>query len=528
MTGSNSLQKLELTTETNDLSDELVVCGMPKISIIIPVYNSTRFLPAALESVFSQNYASYEIVVVDDGSTDETAVCLQPYANRIRYVYQTNAGSAAARNTGLDLARGEYIVFLDADDLLLPGKLKEQAAFLDLRPSLGMVHSGWRIIDEQGQTVTDVTPWREAPTLDLDTWLRRKPVKMGAMMIRRAWLESVGGLDVELRQSHDVDLMLRLSLAGCQAEWVYKPTLCYRHHKDSTIRRNALNHAMYVTRVLDKFFAHPNIPTAVVERENQTRYYSFIWLAWHLYRSGFQSDMESYLRQSLAYSRDSVIRIVLDWTNLFVKWSSADGMNVSRLHDIWPSFRQAAVMPEDTWIILERFLDWRITRIELTGGIVAVDERVLWRLFETIDQHGGDHHLTADLFLDWWVKVWQPYTSKKFVVGRESLAEFKALPAEQVVSLAQVSILALPNLVSMGRIRFIWNELVKYEVIPKEFAADRATLYLTYSGQAVLGRHWKKAFKPFLLAGGLAWRKRGRRAWGQFIRKGWNYYRNGR
>ncbi|MCP4359414.1 MAG: glycosyltransferase family 2 protein, partial [Chloroflexi bacterium] len=109
----------------------------PQVSVIIPTYNSARFLPEALDSVFCQNYDAYEVIVVDDGSTDNTLDVLKPYRDRIHYICQENAGSAAARNTGLWLAKGEFILFLDADDLMLPGKLRQQAAFLSLWPSLG-------------------------------------------------------------------------------------------------------------------------------------------------------------------------------------------------------------------------------------------------------------------------------------------------------------------------------------------------------------------------------------------------------
>jgi glycosyltransferase involved in cell wall biosynthesis len=272
------------------------------VSVIVPTYNSARFITEALDSVFSQNFQAFEIIVVDDGSTDETAQVIQPYLERISFVRQENSGSAAARNTGLELAKGEYIVFLDADDIMLPGKLTEQVAFLERRPWLGMVHSGWQVIDEKGRVLETVEPWHEAPHLDLETWFTQKPIRMGAMMYHRPWLETVGGLDPTIRQSHDVDLMLRLALSGCQVEWLYRPTISYRFYPTSTIRQGALKHHGYVVRVFTKFMAAPNLPDSIRKIASRIRYYNLRWLAWHMYESGFTDAIVSPLEQGFLYA----------------------------------------------------------------------------------------------------------------------------------------------------------------------------------------------------------------------------------
>ncbi|MFM6207508.1 glycosyltransferase family 2 protein, partial [Planktothrix sp.] len=89
---------------------------MPRVSVIIPTYNCDRFLPEAIDSVLMQTYQDYEIIVIDDGSTDQTCQVLESYKHKIRYFYQENQGSAVARNLGIKQAQGEFIAFLDADD----------------------------------------------------------------------------------------------------------------------------------------------------------------------------------------------------------------------------------------------------------------------------------------------------------------------------------------------------------------------------------------------------------------------------
>lgn len=487
----------------------------PKISIIIPTYNSAAFLPQALESVFAQNYTSYEIIVVDDGSTDETQAALQPYFNRIHYIVQDNAGSAAARNTGLWQARGELIVLLDADDLLLPGKLREQAAFLQIRPNLGAVHSGWRLLNEQGNPIRDIEPWHEAPVLDLETWLRRKPVKMGAMMFRRAWLESVGGLDPDLRQSHDVDLMLRLSLAGCQMAWMYKPTLCYRHYANSTIRRNAPKQAIYVNKVLDKFFAAPHVPAEIRQRERQTRYYSAMWLAWHLYRSGFGDESIPYLKETLALSDSSNERVVVDWHRHFLRWLAGDGLDVAEINQIRPFFAQAAALSSDQWGRIDRFVAWWLQN----SADSKTDLETAWQLFQA-SLAAEQPNLPAEAFSNWWLDVWLPFLHG----GTPAFSDFAPFSAAQLVKLCQFAIVRDPGNLTTAQLNHFWQTAESHKLIPPDHHHQVAALLLTFFGQSVLGRRWGEAAKALGQVVGMSHHPHTWQAWVSFLESTWAYF----
>ena len=111
----------------------------PLVSVIIPTYNCDRYLAAAIESVLAQNYQPLEIIVVDDGSDDETAKIVQSFGQSIQYVYQTNQGTAAARNHGISLAKGDFLAFLDADDLWLKNKTRLQMAAFANNPQADVV-----------------------------------------------------------------------------------------------------------------------------------------------------------------------------------------------------------------------------------------------------------------------------------------------------------------------------------------------------------------------------------------------------
>ena len=295
------------------------------VSIIIPVYNSAEYITIAIESILAQTYGYYEIIAIDDGSTDDTRQKLESYGDRLRYVFQRNQGSAAARNAGIKLSRGELIAFLDADDFwLMPTKLERQVSCLQNDPGLGGLNTGWQIVDSAGRHLKSVQPWHKAPQLDLETWLKKKCVRTSAMIFRREWLERVNGFDIELKQSHDVDLVLRLALAGCKIGWLKEETVCYRQHSNNTTK-DSLKQAKYVSAVLDKFFARRDLPTLIARQEHQVRYHTLVWIAWYQYRANSLRQMSEFLDKSLSYSPYLLVENISHWLNTFERLSQERG-----------------------------------------------------------------------------------------------------------------------------------------------------------------------------------------------------------
>ena len=123
----------------------------PLVSVVIPTYNRAGFLPDAIGSVLAQSYANIEIIVIDDGSTDNTRSVLQPFEDKIRYLTSNHVGAAHARNMGMMAAKGKYIAFLDSDDQYLPGKLALQIEFLEKNPELKVVCSNFSGKREDGE-----------------------------------------------------------------------------------------------------------------------------------------------------------------------------------------------------------------------------------------------------------------------------------------------------------------------------------------------------------------------------------------
>ena len=186
---------------------------MTTISVIIPTYNYGRFLREAIDSVLAQTYPAHEIIVVDDGSTDDTPRILAEYGDRIRVIRQENLGASAARNTGIAAARGEWVSFLDSDDLWLPRKLECDAARIAADPDLGMVHCGAEQFDNTGRTIAvflgGLEGWVAPDLLRLDREVIAAPGS--GLTVRKTAAEEVGGYDPRIECAEDWDFCYRIA-----------------------------------------------------------------------------------------------------------------------------------------------------------------------------------------------------------------------------------------------------------------------------------------------------------------------------
>ena len=300
---------------------------MVKVSVIIPAYNGDRYIEEAIDSILNQTYTDYEIIVVDDGSTDNTPQIVKRYGDKINYFSQSNQGVAASRNLGLAEARGKYIAFLDQDDIFLPHKLASQVALLEQDDSLGIVNSGWQIVDRQGKFKSAVEPWHQIPNLTTANLIIWKPVFLGAMLFRRSWLEQIEKFDLSLEQTPDVDLVIRLAGIGCVADWVKETTVKYRQHEDNA-SKNTLLQARELDRILERFFNRANTLPEIKKLEADSRYQSLVWSAWRLQQTGRLAEMSDYLNKSMNFSRKYPTEMVLSWIEFFKNYSTEYGTKV--------------------------------------------------------------------------------------------------------------------------------------------------------------------------------------------------------
>jgi len=211
---------------------------MPKVSVIIPVYNGERFIAQAVDSVLNQTYRDFELIVVDDGSTDKTAEILKSYGSQIIYIYQPNRERSAARNTGIRHAQGEYLAFLDADDVWLPHKLQRQVQLLDQASEVGLVYGWAYFIDETGQRVNlsgkEMLCSFESGTRVFEPLLFENVIASPTVMIRRHCIDTVGFFDESMTYTEDWDMWLRIAV-HYKVGIINEPLACYRINGDSLL-----------------------------------------------------------------------------------------------------------------------------------------------------------------------------------------------------------------------------------------------------------------------------------------------------
>lgn len=200
----------------------------PLVSVVIATYNMARYLPLAVRSVLDQTYKRIEVLIVDDGSTDDTQTVMEPFLDnpRVRYDTQENKGQATAKNHGVRESSGDYIAFLDADDIWALDKLDAQLPLLSRSETVGVVYSRFICIDETGKelTVADHELFRGRVSGPL---LIRNFIGFGTSIVKRECFERLGGFKENVRMGIDYDLWLRFS-TRYEFDYIDRPLLYYR------------------------------------------------------------------------------------------------------------------------------------------------------------------------------------------------------------------------------------------------------------------------------------------------------------
>jgi glycosyltransferase involved in cell wall biosynthesis len=231
----------------------------PRVSVVIPTHNHALFLPRAIEGVVAQSFPSWDLVVVDDGSTDDTPAVMAGLADgeRIRYLRQARRERAAARNAGGRASRGEFVAFLDADDWWAPEKLGRQVALLDATPEACLCHTDcWVVAADGSRTRRRLPPRDSRPAFE--ALLCGNPIVCSTAVVRRECLDAVGWFDESLTTcgAEDWDVWLRLARRSAIA-YLDEPLVYYRQHSYNT---SLLAVFESYRLVLDKSFADPGLP----------------------------------------------------------------------------------------------------------------------------------------------------------------------------------------------------------------------------------------------------------------------------
>ena len=212
---------------------------MPKVSVIIPTYNYGKYIEKAIDSVLAQTYKDFEIIVVDDGSTDNTREIIESkYKNKVQYFYQENKGAPVARNKGIKESRGEYLVFLDADDWFMPENLSIKIKIIENNPENDWVYSDWYFADEKGNIKERALEKqvRSGYCMEDDLYnsllIHGNFINSSCALVKREQIIQIGGHDNTLLAHQDYDLWLRLS-KHTKVKFIPLPLICQRIHQGS-------------------------------------------------------------------------------------------------------------------------------------------------------------------------------------------------------------------------------------------------------------------------------------------------------
>ncbi|MEH2068025.1 MAG: glycosyltransferase [Nostoc sp.] len=263
---------------------------MPNVSVIIPTYQRADLVSETIESVLAQTYTDYEIIVVNDGSTDNTREVLAQFKDKITVIYQDNQGLPAARNTGIMASQGRYIAFVDDDDLWLPYKLEKQIPCFESNPNIGLVYSNMVFFKDNRVLSYNMWPKGSHPPGVLQDWMLFMVdyIPVPTVVVRRECLDEVGLFDQTLTSCEDYDLWLRI-IEKFPVHFLNELVAFYRLSANS-MSQNKERMLVNEIRVREKAFSrNPNLKKLDINLLYQVFYSQYLTLA-HFYIHQYQGE----------------------------------------------------------------------------------------------------------------------------------------------------------------------------------------------------------------------------------------------
>lgn len=272
---------------------------MPKVTVVIPAYNAMSYLPETLDSVLKQTLTDFEVLIINDGSTDHIVSWASEITDsRVHLISQKNQGISGARNTSIVHAQGEYVAFLDADDLWEPTKLEKQVDCLDSKPEVGLVYTWTLLVDQHGKSTGVVT----AAHIEGNVWEKLLPGDVvgsgSSAMIRRSCFETVGLFDTELSSVADCDMWFRIAAHYPIA--VIKEILVYYRQHPSNMSRDYDKMVQNSRLLIEKKFR--NVPFELLYLRPRAYGHAFLWLAWKIMSDGGDPEKANFFsRQAILH-----------------------------------------------------------------------------------------------------------------------------------------------------------------------------------------------------------------------------------
>lgn len=281
------------------------------VSVIIPAYNAARTLAATIQSVFEQTIQDFEIIVVDDGSTDDTLKTAQAIAEkyeRVKVIAQPNSGAAAARNTAIRAAQGKYIALLDADDLWVSHKLERQLEILENGKKIYAVQSGAFFVNDDLELIS-VRPCAATQDALLETLLfQNMPNNMSTLVIKREMFEKMGYFDTELEILEEWDMAIKVS-RSCNLLSIEEPLSLYRVHAGNRSRNLAI-HIKPGHKILERIFQDASLPAHIKAKRRLIYSHFYTMLSGGALKIGQHGEAFKWALKSISYHPSSFVYMI--------------------------------------------------------------------------------------------------------------------------------------------------------------------------------------------------------------------------
>jgi glycosyltransferase involved in cell wall biosynthesis len=284
----------------------------PVVSVMVPVYNTGRYLAATIEGILSQTFTDWELVAIDDGSTDDSAAILKRYADRdprVRFVSRANRGIVHTRNELLAMARGRYLAVNDSDDISLPNRLADEVRYLDEHPDTVVVGGWFDLIDAAGRRLTTLRPPADDAGIQRDLLAGHCSITHSCGLMRRDAVDRVGGYRTDFTFAHDLDLWLRLGEVGRLAN-LERTVVQFRLHESSVSENKRYEQRQFCRRACEDAWARRGTPQGqrVFEanepwrpgRDRRSRHEFALRYGWWAFNSGERRTAAVYAAKALA------------------------------------------------------------------------------------------------------------------------------------------------------------------------------------------------------------------------------------
>lgn len=271
--------------------------NQPLVTVIIPCYNTETFVAETIESCLNSSYTPLEILVVDDGSTDNSVQIIKDIASKnstVSYIYQENKGLSGARNTGIANAKGDFIMFLDADDLIYAKKIELQVSFLQDNPQYDLVACGFARTDERGEILYNIFANQRA--IQLSEILISSQFPVHTALVRRSAIVNIGYFDTKLRAAEDWDYWCRMAMKNHKMYLLAQPLCTYRL-LDDAMTANAPRQTKMLLQVVQKNFSNPDLPTNLKYLEAEAKKQVLLTGAARCFVLNYMSEGKEFLKK---------------------------------------------------------------------------------------------------------------------------------------------------------------------------------------------------------------------------------------